>query len=117
MRAFVVTLLLMLIVGVNMANAFSGARKTASQVDRPAVSLADAGASSGPLLSHHLACCKDADRQGPKAKVSHCGADCVSLQPGEADLAAPAASAIEFSPSAELKALTPVPAYIPPISA
>lgn len=112
MRAILVTLLLVLFMGVNMAAAFSGARTTTGAMTGPAT-----GSSAASLtleLPHHT-CCEQGNRQAPASNSAQCSADCLSLQ--QATLTLPVATGVELDPISppRLTAHGPGPVLQPPI--
>lgn len=112
MRAILVTLLLVLFLGVNMAAAFSGAKTTASAVASPEP---DTSAASLTLELPHHACCEQGSRQAPGTKSAQCSADCLSLL--LASLALPVAAEVEVESTSSplLIAHGPGPVLQPPI--
>ena len=112
MRAILVTLLLVLFLGVNMAAAFSAARTTTGV---PADPVTSGSAMSVALDLPHHACCEQGSRQAPASNSAQCSADCLSLQP--ALLILPVAAGVEVDPVSppRLTAHGPGPVLQPPI--
>ncbi|ASP33439.1 hypothetical protein [Labrenzia sp. VG12] len=112
MRAILVTLLLMLFLGVNMAAAFSGAKTTAGAMASPETGVS---ATTSALELPHHACCEQGSRQAPGTKSVQCSADCLSLL--LASLALPVAAEVEIerTSSSVLTAHGPGPVLQPPI--
>ncbi|WP_422377022.1 hypothetical protein [Roseibium sp.] len=112
MRAILVTLLLLLFLGVNMAAAFSGAKTTAGAI----VPLETGVSSTTPALElPHHACCEQGGRQAPGTKSAQCSADCLSLLLASLTLPVAAEVEIESTSSPLLIAHGPGPVLQPPI--